>query len=145
MSRRFNLGFVVFAMALLAVGLTSALAHAGHSPASFVPTPNPTFDVTGRWKSNAGDEMQVFQEKDEVNAILVNSGWAHRLEGRYVNPTTIRFVLIRRTRSGGCEVTMDLDLKVNSSSSLTGAAVASETGCGINQGQSYPSTWTRVL
>lgn len=109
------------------------------------PTANPTFDVTGRWKSNAGDEMQLFQEKDEVNATFVNLGWAHRLAGRYVSPTIIRMVVIRRTRSGGCEVTMHLDLNVISANSLSGAAVASETGCGLTQGQSYPGTWTRIL
>jgi hypothetical protein len=106
---------------------------------------SPTFDASGRWKSNAGDEMQIFQEKDEVNAIMINAGWAHRLAGRYVNPTTIRMVVIRRTRSGSCEATMDLDLKVTSPNTLSGAAVASETACGITQGQSYPGTWTRVL
>jgi hypothetical protein len=110
-----------------------------------VPTANPTFDATGRWISNAGDEMQIFQEKDEVNATFVNAGWAHRLAGRYVNPTTIRMVLIRRTRSGGCEVTMDLDLNVTSVNTLSGAAVASENGCGLSKGQSYPGTWKRVL
>lgn len=49
------------------------------------------------------------------------------------------------TRSNGCEVTMDLDLKVTSATSLSGAAVASETGCGLTQGQTFPGTWTRIL
>lgn len=161
MSTKLKVLSALIAFALTALAVTSTMADvnrnlrskpAGDISASYdyrfspvVPTPNPTFDATGRWKSNAGDEMQVFQEKDEVNAMLVNAGWAHRLAGRYVTPTVIRMVLIRRTRSGGCEVTMDLDLKVTSANSLSGAAVASETGCGITQGQSYPSTWTRIL
>ena len=109
------------------------------------PAPNPTYDVTGIWKSNAGDTMEVFQEKDEVNSIFVNGGWAHRLAGRYVSPTKIRLVVIRRTRAGGCEVTMDVDLNVTSVNSMSGVGVASETGCGLTSGQSYPGTWTRVL
>jgi hypothetical protein len=106
---------------------------------------NPTFDVTGVWKSNAGDTMEVFQEKDEVNAIFVNSGWAHRFTGRYVSPTKIRLVLIRRTRSGGCEMTMDVDLNVTSATSMSGTGVASETACGLTAGQNFPGTWTRIL
>jgi hypothetical protein len=162
MSRKLKLVSALFALMVFAIAVTSAMAKidrkTGSNPSSdniseatyerlnsFAPNSTPTFDPTGRWKSNAGDEMQVFEEKDEVNAILVNSGWAHRLAGRYINPTTIRMVLIRRTRSGGCEVTMDLDLKVNSANSLSGASVASETACGITQGQSFPSTWTRIL
>lgn len=106
---------------------------------------NPTFDVTGVWQSNAGDTIEVFQEKDEVNAILVNLGWAHRFAGRYVSPTKIRMVMIRRTRVGGCEMTMDVDLTVNSASSISMVAVASETACGLTSGQSFPNTWKRIL
>jgi len=130
--------------ALVALLLASNLAIAAVNSKPAVPTPNPTFDVTGVWTSNAG-EMQVFQEKDEVNAVLVNSGFAHRLAGRYVTPTKIRFVLIRRTRVGACEVTMTVDVNVNSASSMSGAAVASENGCGLSAGQSFPSNWTRTL
>lgn len=105
---------------------------------------NPAFDVTGVWKGNPG-EMQVFQEKDEVNAILINNGFAHRLTGRYVTPTKIRMTLIRRTRSGGCEMTMTVDLNITSATSLSGAAVASESACGLTSGQNFPDSWTRVL
>ncbi len=105
---------------------------------------NPTFDATGVWRSSVG-EMEIFQEKDEVNGILVNSGFGHRLAGRYITATTIRMVLIRRTRAGGCETTMHLDLNVTSANSMSGAAVASETACGLTAGQTFPSTWTRVL
>lgn len=139
MSRKLK---AILVSTLMTVALSSTMAYTLNLPA---PTPNPTFDATGRWKSNAGDEMDVFQEKDEVNAILVNVGWAHRFAGRYVNPTTVRMVLIRRTRIGGCEMTMDLDLHVISANSLSGASVAAETGCGLTQGQSFPSTWTRIL
>jgi len=160
MSRRFKSLSALFAVMLMAVAATaiqvgtaksvSTMSGSGNSrvaasPNFVVPTANPTFDTTGRWISNVGDEMQIFQEKDEVNATFVNAGWAHRLAGRYVNPTTIRMVLIRRTRSGGCEVTMDLDLNVTSVNTLSGAAVASENGCGLTKGQSFPGSWKRVL
>jgi hypothetical protein len=164
MSRKLNSLSTLFAMILLVVAASSAMAQTGAtkrvstvatgvtgnvSPAykfNFVaPYSTPAFDATGIWQSNFGDQMQVFQEKDEVNAILVNTGWVHRLAGRYIDKTTVRMVLIRRTRSNGCEVTMHLDLKVLSATSLSGAAVASETGCGITQGQTFPETWTRIL
>jgi len=161
MSRKLNSVSVLSALFLL-IAVASAMAQVDRRPRSkpgagnvslggydrlnfLMPNSNPTFDVTGRWKSNAGDEMQIFQEKDEVNAIFVNLGWAHRLAGRYVSPTIIRMVLIRRTRSGGCEVTMEVDLKVASANSLSGTAVASETGCGLTLGQTFPNTWTRIL
>jgi hypothetical protein len=105
---------------------------------------NPTFDVTGVWKGNPG-EIQIFQEKDEVNAILINNGFAHRLTGRYVTPTKIRMTLIRRTRPGGCEMTMTVDLNISSANAFSGTAIASESACGLSSGQSFPDTWTRVL
>ena len=161
MSSKLNSVSALSALFLLAIAVASAMAQVDRRPRSkpganvslgaydrlnfLVPNSNPTFDVTGRWKSNAGDEMQIVQEKDEANAVLVNLGWAHRLAGRYVSPTIIRMVLIRRTRSGGCEVTMEVDLKVSSANSLSGTAVASETGCGLTQGQTFPNTWTRIL
>lgn len=105
---------------------------------------NPTFDVTGIWKSNTG-EMELFQEKDEVNGILVTNGFAHRLAGRYVTPNKIRMTLIRRTRVGGCEMTMTVDVNVSSANSLSGTAMASETACGLAIGQPFPDQWIRIL
>jgi hypothetical protein len=63
--------------------------------------------------------MELFQEKDEVNGILVNNGFAHRLNGRYVTPNKIRMTLIRRTRVGGCEMTMTVDVNVSSASKFS--------------------------
>lgn len=164
MSRKLKSLSLLSALFVIAIGVSSAVAHADRSARSTIgndgaivnlsalgfvspvlPAPNPAFDVTGIWKSNAGDTMELFQEKDEVNSIFVNPGWAHRLAGRYVSPTKIRMVVIRRTRSGGCEVTMDVDINVNSNTSLSGTGVASETGCGLTQGQTFPGTWTRIL
>lgn len=105
---------------------------------------SPTFDITGVWKGNAG-EMEIFQENDEVNAILVNKGWAHRIAGRYVTPTKVRMVIIRRTRANGCEATMTVDLNINSANSLSGTAIAAETACGLTAGQTFPDAWTRIL
>ena len=129
-------------MRLLAVLMLVAVATWQNTMPTYAA--NPTFDVTGIWKSNTG-EMELFQEKDEVNGILVNNGFAHRLNGRYVTPNKIRMTLIRRTRSGGCEMTMTVDVNVSSASSLSGAAVASETACGLATGQTFPDQWTRVL
>lgn len=129
-------------MRLLAVAML--LAVTGWQQTRPANAANPAFDATGVWRSSVG-EMAVFQEKDEVNGILVNPGFGHRLAGRYITPTTIRMVLIRRTRAGGCEMTMHLDLNVTSATSMSGAAVASETACGLTAGQTFPSNWTRVL
>jgi hypothetical protein len=158
MSRKLSSVSALFAVILLVITVSSPMAQRGSTKSistvgnagAFglnLPTPmsNPTFDATGLWKSNAGDTMEVFQEKDEVNAVFVNQGWAHRLAGRYVSPTKIRMTVIRRTRTGGCEMTMDVDLIVNSANSLSGTGVASETACGIAAGSQYPTTWTRIL
>lgn len=132
-------------MRLLAVVMLLAVTSWQNTMPAHAVNSNPTFDATAVWKSTAGDTMELFQEKDEVNGIFVNVGWAHRFAGRYVSPTKIRAVLIRRTRSGGCEMTMEVDLNVNSASSISWAAVASETACGLTSGQSFPTTWTRML
>lgn len=106
---------------------------------------NPQFDITGIWKNSVGDQLQLFQEKDQVNGVLVNAGWAHRMEGRYVSKTQVKLILIRRTRSGGCEMTMTVDIKATSSNAITLTSVAAETACGLTSGQSFPGQWTRVL
>ena len=106
---------------------------------------SPTFDITGVWKLNTGETFQIFQEKDEVNGVYVNGGFAHRWHGRYVSPTKIKFILIRRTRANNCEVTMEGEISVSSANSISLTSSPSETGCGISVGQSYPGTYIRVL
>ena len=105
----------------------------------------PTYDITGIWKVPSGETFQIFQEKDEVNGVYVNNGFAHRFHGRYVSPTKIKIVLIRRTRANSCEVTMESEITLSSANSISFTSVPSETGCGISVGQSYPGTWTRLL
>ena len=104
----------------------------------------PTYDITGVWKVG-GDTFQVFQEKDEINGIYVNNGFAHRWSGRYVSPTKIKVIQIRRTRGSNCEVTMEIEINVTSVNSMTANSTASETGCGISAGQNFPGTLTRQL
>jgi hypothetical protein len=106
---------------------------------------NPQFDITGVWKNSVGDQLQLFQEKDQVNGVLINAGWAHRMAGRYVSQTKLELILIRRTRSGGCEMTMTVNIKANTANSITLTSFAAETGCGLTVGQSFPDQFTRVL
>ena len=106
---------------------------------------NPTFDITGVWRNSIGETLQFFQEKDELNGIFVNATWAHRIEGRYVSLTKAKLVLIRRTRPNTCEMTMTVDISVNSANSLLITSVAAETACGLTLGQNSPQTFTRVL
>src|ERR1043165_6881589 len=132
-------------MRLLALGILLAVTGWQNTMPAHVVNSTPTFDVTGIWKSNAGDTMEVFQEKDEVNAILVsNAGFAHRLAGRYVSLTKIRMIMIRRTRPNVCEMTMDVNITVNSANALSLVSVAAETACGLTSGQSFPNTFTRI-
>lgn len=107
--------------------------------------PNPMFDITGVWKNPSNETMQIFQEKDLVNATFVNGSFAHRLAGRYYTQQKIKMILIRRTRAGGCEMTMEATLTVTSANAFSLDAVALETACGLTAGQSYPNLWTRVL
>ncbi len=105
----------------------------------------PTYDITGVWNDNVGGTFQIFQEKDEINVVYVNSGFAHRFSGRYVTPTKIEFILIRRTRPNTCEMTMEGTIDVNSANSIKIVSKPLENACGISIGQSYPGTATRVL
>ncbi|HEV7766801.1 MAG TPA: hypothetical protein VGQ76_17510 [Thermoanaerobaculia bacterium] len=107
-------------------------------------SPNPQFDITGVWKNPGGAVVQLFQEKDEVHGVYVNAGWAHRMSGRFVSPTKVKLIQIRRTRSNGCEMTMTLDLTVQSGNAISVASSASETACGLTAGQSFPDSLTRV-
>ena len=106
---------------------------------------SPTFDITGVWKVTSGETFQIFQAKDEVNGVYVNSGFAHQFHGRYVSPTKIKFILIRRTRPNNCEVTMEGEINLSSANSISFTSFPLETGCGISVGQSYPGTWSRLL
>ena len=132
-------------MRLLAVVILLAVTSWQNTMPTHAVNSNPTFDVTGEWRNGASERMQVFQEKDEVNATFVNSVFAHRLAGRYGSLTTIKMILIRRTRAGGCEMTMEAALTATSASAITMVAVASETACGLTSGQSFTTMWTRVL
>lgn len=141
-----NTRLVNFSFLLRAVVICGLLA--GLTVFKTMPTmanSNPQFDITGVWKNSVGDTLQLFQEKDEVNGVLVNAGWAHRMEGRYVSLTKVTLTMIRRTRSSGCEMTMTVDITASNPNSLTLTSVAAETACGLTSGQSYPGTWTRVL
>jgi hypothetical protein len=113
-------------------------AHAAYS--------NPAYDITGVWSSSitGGATMQVFQEKDLVNAIVVDKNFAHRLAGRYFGKTQVRMILIRRDRNSGCEMTFQLDLTVNSNTSILWMSTALETACGINSGQTFSYLLTRT-
>ncbi len=132
--------FGTFSIILL---LAIILALPGVQPATAMS--NPQFDVTGVWKNQLGQTFQLFQDRDEVHGILVNAGFAHRMEGRYVSPTKIKLILIRRVRSGGCAMTMTVDIVANSANSLLLTSVAAENACGLTAGQSFPDTFTRVL
>ena len=105
----------------------------------------PTYDITGVWKLPSGETFQIFQEKDEVNGVFVTSFFAHRFHGRYVSPTKIKFILIRRTRPNTCEVPMEGEINLSSANSISFTSFPLETGCGISVGQSYPGAWTRLL
>jgi hypothetical protein len=106
---------------------------------------NPSFDITGVWKFGNGDTFQVFQENDEVNGIFVGRGFAHRWSGRYISPTKIKLVQIRRTRPNSCEVTMEIEVNVTSANSITTISTATEAGCGISVGQIFTGTYSRLL
>lgn len=79
---------------------------------------NPQFDATGVWKNPSGELVQLFQEKDEVNGVYVNTGFAHRISGRYVSPTKIKLIQLRRTRANGCEMVMMLDMTVQTANAI---------------------------
>jgi hypothetical protein len=128
--------FLLALMVAVLVGLEAMPARAAA---------NPQFDITGVWKNSIGQTLQVFQAKDQVTVILVNSGWAHLMEGRYVSPTHAKLLLIRRTRPAVCEMTMTVDITANSANSLTLTSVAAETACGLTSGQNFPDSFTRVL
>ena len=118
----------------LVLGTTPAIAY-----------PSPQFDITGVWRNSVNQQLQLFQEKDQVNAIFINQGWAHRMEGRYISATKIKLVLIRRTRPNVCEMTMTVDITVSSANSFQLTSLATETACGLATGQTFPEQYTRVL
>lgn len=105
----------------------------------------PAFDITGVWKTQSGETAQIFQESDEVNGIFVGTGFAHRWAGRYASRNKIKIVQIRRTRPNTCEMTMTIDITVNSASSIAVSWAASENACGLSAGQTGNDTLTRIL
>jgi len=125
---------------IVAISVAVALAY----PMAPAMAANPQFDITGVWKNPSGAVVQLFQEKDEVNGVYVNAGFAHRLSGRFVSPTKIKLIQLRRTRANGCEMIMTLDITVVTANTMSVASAASETACGLTSGQSFPDSLTRV-
>ena len=63
--------------------------------------PNPTFNLSGIWKNSVGEPLQIFQTKERVVIVAVNTGWAQILEGYYYAPNKAHLVNSRVTRSTG--------------------------------------------
>jgi len=133
-------------MRVLAIVMLVAVTSWQNTMPAHAAYPNPQYDITGVWQINVigGGTMQVFQEKDLVNALVVDKNFAHRLAGRYVSKTKIRMIVIRRDRSTGCEMTFQLDLTVNSNTSISWMSTALETACGINSGQTFSYSLIRT-
>ncbi|HEY0381397.1 MAG TPA: hypothetical protein VGC72_04300 [Candidatus Elarobacter sp.] len=98
---------------------------------------NPTYDLSGIWKSSVGDQSMIFQTKERVVVIAINNGWAQMEEGYYYTPTKVRVAHTRVTRSNGCQVTMSADITVVSNTKFQITATALEAACGLTLGQQY--------
>jgi hypothetical protein len=98
---------------------------------------NPTYNLSGIWKSSAGDQSQIFQTKERVVVIAFNNGWSQMEEGYYYTPTKVRLVHTRVTNSNGCQMTMSVDITVVSNTKFQITATALETACGLTVGQQY--------
>lgn len=108
--------------------------------------PNPTYDLSGVWKNSVGEEIQIFQRKEHVVIVAVNTGWAQILEGYYYAPNRARLVNSRVTRSNGCQTTMSIEITVVSTNKYQVTATALESTCGLTAGQTYSdNNITRVL
>src|ERR1700694_2608496 len=99
--------------------------------------PSPAFDLSGVWKNSVGEQIQIFQEKDRVVVVAVNTGWAQIMEGRYYARNKVRLVNLRRTRSSNCETTMSNEITVISNTQYQVKSTALESTCGLTAGQDY--------
>ena len=99
--------------------------------------PNPTYNLSGTWKSSVGDQSMIFQTKERVVVIAVNNGWVQMEEGYYYTPTKVRLAHTRVTRSNGCQVTMSADITVLSNNKFQITATALESACDLSNGQQY--------
>jgi hypothetical protein len=108
--------------------------------------PNPTFDLSGVWQNSVHEQLQIFQTKERVVFVAVNTGWSQIIEAYYYAPNRLRGINSRYTRSNGCQTTMQIDVTVVSNAQYKVTATALESTCGLTANQTYSdNNVTRVL
>lgn len=98
------------------------------------------FDIEGSWQADATRPMQCVRSGTSVGAtascLLVNQGFAHQFELRYVTPTSLGGNVTRRNRATGCVTRMSVTVVLQSESSFTLTWTALDSGCDLKAGQS---------
>jgi hypothetical protein len=98
------------------------------------------FDIEGNWQADATRPMQCVRIGTNVGAtascLLVNQGFAHQFELRYVNSTSLEGNVTRRNRATGCVTRMSVTVVLQSERSFTLTWTALDSACDLRAGQS---------
>lgn len=101
------------------------------------------FDITGDWAHSDGGWQQIFQDGKTVTMISVNEVYAQYMFGTYINPTTVKYIVMRKERATECITTLRATLKVESSTSVKINWVAQDASCDLTPGTKGSATLTR--
>jgi hypothetical protein len=125
---------LVGVMAIIAIRLSETPVYGQFTPA---------YDVSGVWRCKDPGLADYYQNGIEVRAVIVNRGFAHLMSGKYVNPTTIEGVLVRRNRSNGCVTQMSFTFTLTSADSMHGEFAGRDANCDIPAGSRSSTDYTR--
>ena len=103
----------------------------------------PTYDLTGIWRSKDPGTQQIFQDGIDVKHTYIHRDFAHYMAGKYINPTTIKGIMYRTTRSSGCKTQASFTATATSANSFVWKWLGKDSNCDLREGQSGEHTYQR--
>jgi len=110
---------------------------------SFAQEIQPTYDITGIWRSKDPGTQQIFQDGIDVKHTYIHRDFAHYMAGKYINPTTIKGIMYRTTRNSGCRTQASFTATVTSKNSFVWKWLAKDSNCDLHEGQSGEHLYQR--
>jgi len=94
-------------------------------------------DISGLWKTSAGELYSFSQDGAKVSCFFNNTNFDHTADGKFVNKNTIRMTLTRKNKTNNCVTYMKITIILNDfgdeMSSFTWESM--DSNCDLKSGQ----------
>ncbi len=93
------------------------------------------YDIEGSWAADALRRPQCFRTGTAVSCVMLNEGFSHRFQLRYVAPTRLEGTVTRRDRTNACSTELGIRITMDSVDSFTLGWQALDSNCDLAVGQ----------